>query len=62
LVDLIGFSLCAFADAMRQALSQPQVAQAKGRAGRQRVLESFSLDATVAKYEALYQGLVDGRT
>jgi len=49
----------AFADAMQQALSQPQVAQAKGRAGRQRVLESFSLDATVAKYEALYQRLVE---
>lgn len=56
---MIGFSLCGFADSMRRALSQPQVAQAKGRAGRQRVLESFSLDVTVAKYEALYQRLVE---
>jgi glycosyltransferase involved in cell wall biosynthesis len=51
--------VAAFAEAMCEALTHPEIAQARGRAGRQRALDTFSLAATVVQYEALYRRVVD---
>ena len=41
-----------------EILTQPETAQAMGRRGRERVIRSFSQDAIVDQYEALYHELV----
>nr|WP_315201410.1 TIGR03088 family PEP-CTERM/XrtA system glycosyltransferase [uncultured Albidiferax sp.] len=49
-------------DAMAHSLvrlaSSPELAQSMGRAGRQRILEKFSLDAMVGTYQGLYDRLL----
>lgn len=51
----------AMATALAQLAGDPQAAAAMGQAGRQAVLQRFSLQAMVASYEALYDRLL-GRT
>jgi glycosyltransferase involved in cell wall biosynthesis len=53
--------VAAFAEAICEALTHPEMAQARGRAGRERALDTFSLAATVAQYEALYRRVTAAR-
>lgn len=50
---------CALADGMARLLGDPDRASAMGRAGRERVEHSFTIDRTVAAWEALYDRLFD---
>ena len=49
----------AIAHSLVQMATSPELAQAMGRAGRQRILEKFSLDAMVGAYQGLYDRLLD---
>ena len=48
----------AMAHSLVQLASSPELAQSMGRAGRQRILEKFSLDAMVGTYQGLYDRLL----
>jgi glycosyltransferase involved in cell wall biosynthesis len=48
----------ALADAIVRILHDGELAEAMGRAGRERAVEAYSLEATVRQYEALYERLV----
>ncbi len=48
----------AIARSLVQLATSPALAQAMGRAGRQRILEKFSLDAMVGTYQGLYDQLL----
>lgn len=48
----------AIASSLVQFATAPILAQKMGRAGRQRILEKFSLDAMVATYQGLYDRLL----
>lgn len=50
------------ADAIVRLARDPSLRERYGAAGRKRVEELFLLDACVAKYEALYRGLMQGKT
>jgi L-malate glycosyltransferase len=47
------------AQAIARLVKDPQLRLRLGQAGRQRVRQKFSLDATVAQYERLYSGLCE---
>jgi len=47
----------ALADAIAEILLDGELAEAMGRAGRERAVERYSLEATVKEYEALYDRL-----
>lgn len=49
------------ADAVCQLLDRPQMAHAFGQRGRQRVIDEFAIDRMLAKTEALYFRLLEGR-
>jgi glycosyltransferase involved in cell wall biosynthesis/uncharacterized membrane protein YbhN (UPF0104 family) len=49
----------ALAAAMLRVVRDPEAALAKGRRGRARVIESYSLEATVAGYADLYDQLIE---
>jgi glycosyltransferase involved in cell wall biosynthesis len=51
-----------FADAIVRLAHDPSVRERYGAAGRRRMEELFLLDACVARYEALYRGLMQGKT
>jgi glycosyltransferase involved in cell wall biosynthesis len=51
----------ALARALLEAMEHPEVARATARAGRQRVLSTFSQDVKLARTEALYHTLLHGR-
>jgi glycosyltransferase involved in cell wall biosynthesis len=51
----------ALAAAIIRLAGDPKLRQHFGRAGRERVVSHFSLEACVTKYEALYRGLLDGK-
>ncbi len=51
----------AFADALVRIARDPALRGRYGAAGRERVGALFSSDACVAKYEALYRGLMQGK-
>jgi glycosyltransferase involved in cell wall biosynthesis len=48
----------AIARSLVQLATSPELAQKMGRAGRQRILEKFSLDAMVGTYQGLYDQLL----
>lgn len=50
------------ADAIVRLARDPSLRERYGAAGRKRVEELFLLDACVARYEALYRGLMQGKT
>ena len=52
----------AFGEALLALASDPERRAAMGEAGRRRVTEDFSLDACVARYARLYDGLAAGDT
>jgi glycosyltransferase involved in cell wall biosynthesis len=52
----------ALANAILRLASDAELRQCYGEAGRRRVEAHFSLDGCVAAYEALYRGLLEGRT
>ncbi len=52
----------ALAEAIVLLASDPILRERYGAAGRKRVELMFSLDACVARYEALYRGLLQGKT
>jgi len=49
------------ADAVCQLLDRPDMARAFGQHGRQRVIDEFAIDRMLAKTEALYCRLLEGR-
>ena len=51
----------ALAEAIVLIARDPNLRRRYGAAGRKRVESMFSLDACVAKYEALYRGLLQGK-
>jgi glycosyltransferase involved in cell wall biosynthesis len=52
----------ALATSIVRLARDPKLRQRYGSAGRERVKLQFSLEACIAKYEALYGGLLRGRT